>query len=94
MLRYHPYCIVPIPIWQHDKIHANVETVPIPNGFNSKSAMTQLNYLLDFGAITLDDPIDKRLRVLISLFECVEQPTADALKDQLEVVHKYYRPPR
>lgn len=55
--------------------------------------MFHLEYLEKYGAIGPDDPIEKRLTVLIALFECIEQPTADALKEQLRLVHEFKKAP-
>ena len=45
------------------------------------------------GAISDKDPFEKRLIVLIALFECVAQPTADALKKQLDLVREFNTKP-
>lgn len=47
------------------------------------------------GAISDDDNIEKRLMVLAALFDCVEQPTADAFRKQQQIAHEFYnkKPP-
>ena len=93
-LRAYYYCIISIPIPLHDRIHANVETVPVPKSKSIDYALDQLDYLSRFGAIKPSDNIEKRLGVLVALFECIEPETAEALKQQLQVVREFYRAPR
>ena len=78
----------------HDRIHANVETVPVPKSKSIDYALDQLDYLSRFGAIKPSDNIEKRLGVLVALFECIEPETAEALKQQLRIVREFYRAPR
>lgn len=92
-LRTHWYCVVEIPRGTlHHKIHDKVRYVPVPRECNIIAALTQLDLLEYHEAIKPTDPLEKRLRVLISLFSVVEQPTADALEKQLEVVCEYNKP--
>lgn len=93
-LRLHPYCIVSL---RRDTIHIFLHThlayIPTPRPLIVKEVLHHLKYLEDYGAISLDDPIEKRLRVLIALFDCVEQPTADALREQLRLVYEFKKAP-
>lgn len=92
-LRCHPYCSVVVPKnTLHRLIHSETDPVPVPNDVNIDSALYQLNLLERFGGISLDDPIEKRLMVLAAIFDCSEQPTADMLRKQMEVVRKFYEP--
>jgi hypothetical protein len=92
-LRHYPYCVVSIPKnTLHRRIHEYLGDIPAPRPIIAKQALDQLRMLERFGAISDNDDIEKRLTVLIALFECVEQPTADALKYQLSVVRKYRSP--
>ena len=94
VLRSYPYCIMDIPAnTLHRRIHENIRQIPPPSQENAKSALWHLQYLERYGGIKPNDPIEKRLKVLIALFECSEQPTADALKKQLEIVHEFYNKP-
>lgn len=90
-LRAYYYCIISIPIPLHDRIHASVETVPVPKSKSIDYALEQLDYLSWFGAIKPSDNIEKRLSVLIALFECLEPEVTEALKMQLRVVREFYR---
>lgn len=78
----------------HERLHAEVPGVPVPNGDSVKHALDQIDYLSNFGAISEKDNAEKRLSVLIALFDCIEQPTADALKEQLKIIREYYKTPR
>ena len=93
-LRLHPYCIV---LLDRDTIHRYLHThlacIPAPHGGIVDEVLKHLNLLESYGAIGPDDPIEKRLKVLIALFECVEQPTADALKEQLRLVYEFNKAP-
>ena len=93
-LRLFWYCIVSIPRdTMHREIHCEINNIPVPSGLNARLALEQLYALEEYGAISWDDPIEKRLEVLISLFECCEQPTADALKRELKVVRRFNQKP-
>lgn len=94
-LRTHWYCRVSIPKETlHRKIHFEVFRVPVPRGENAKQAVAQLNLLEKYGAIHPYDNIEKRLNVLMSLFECCEPETYKALKTQYDIVRKFYQSPR
>ncbi len=93
-LRKHWYCSVLVPRdTVHREIHHYVKKIPTPKYCNAKSALAQLNYLEKYGALHKDDPIEKRLKVLIALFECADEETADALKAQLEIVNRICKKP-
>lgn len=93
-LRTHPYCIVLIDKKTlHRSLHGLVTHIPIPSEENAKAALEQLNMLWQFGAIHRDDSVKKRLTLLVALFEYVEQPTANALKEQLEIVQRFHKSP-
>lgn len=93
-LRQFHYCIMPIPKdTLHRYIHRNMTSIPVPREIAAKGALDQLRYLEKFGAISDDDPIEKRLMLLAALFDCIEQPTADGFRQQLELVHKFYAKP-
>lgn len=88
------YCRVDIPKnTLHKAIHRVVDNVPVPKAANARAALDQLIRLETYGAIHEWDPIEKRLSLLIALFDCVEQPTADAFRKQLQVVHEYKKAP-
>lgn len=88
-LRAHWYCIVEIPKGTvHHKIHEKVRYIPVPKNDNIRFALAQLDLLEDYGAIRSDDPIEKRLQLLAGLFDCTDQPTADALRKQIEAVRE------
>lgn len=92
-LRMHWYCRMPIPRdTLHKEIHHYIGSIPLPRYHSAKSALQQLEYLEKYGGISKDDPIEKRLKVLIALFECSEDCTADALKIQLAIVERFNKP--
>lgn len=87
------YCRAEIPKnTLHRRIHAIVQTIPVPKAINAKSALGQLRTLERYEVIHEDDDIERKLEVLIALFDCSEQPTADALKKQLDIVRKFKNP--
>lgn len=69
-----------------------VSTVPVPKAINARSALEQLRTLERYEVIHETDSIERKLEVLIALFDCAEQPTADALKKQLDIVRKFKNP--
>ena len=92
-LREMPYCKVVLQrTTVHNAIHHHVNTVPVPKEINAKIAVEALEKLKQYQAISSTDSVEKRLQVLIALFECVEEPTAKALKAQLEVVSSFEKP--
>lgn len=89
-LRVHPYCIIKMERNTiHKYIHSHLAYIPVPREYSAKTVLFHLECLEKYGVIGLEDTIEKRLSVLIALFECVEQPTADALREQLELVHEF-----
>ena len=94
LLRRDPYCIVEIPANSlHKAIHEGMDQVPPPRQESARNVLWHIQYLKRFGGISDNDPIEKRLKVLIALFDCSEQPTADALRRQLEIVHEFKNEP-
>lgn len=88
-LRTHWYCVIEIPKGTiHHKIHEKVRYIPVPKDESILLALNQLTLLEDYGAIRPDDPIEKRLQLLAGLFDCMDQPTADALRKQIEAVRE------
>lgn len=88
-IRDHWYCRISIPRdTLHRKIHYEVAHIPVPRVLAIKDALFQLELLERFGGISKNDPIDKRLRVLMALFDCIEPKTYEALKKQYEVCKK------
>lgn len=93
-LRMHPYCIIPMDRdGIHRYIHTHLAYIPVPKEFNVESVIFQLKCLEKHEVINQEDPIERRLAILIALFECIEQPTADALKEQLRLVHEFKKAP-
>lgn len=93
VLRDYWYCKVFIPRdTLHKMIHLNVFDVPVPSESGARSALEQLGYLEKFGAITDFDSIERRLDLLASLFDCSDQPTADAFREQLRIVREFKTP--
>lgn len=93
-LRLYPYCIIEMDRDTiHRYLHNHLACIPAPKECSIERVLFQLNCLMEHDAISLDDPIEKRLSVLIALFECSEQPTADALREQLRLIHEYKKAP-
>lgn len=93
-LRDYWYCRILIPRnTLHRQIHLEVPDVPAPSPISAKSALEQLGYLEEYGSITEFDSIERRLELLASLFDCSDQPTADAFRAQLEIVRRFNKAP-
>ena len=89
-LRDHWFCCVEIPRdTLHRKIHCEVAHIPVPKVSSIKSALQQLEILERYGGIKPSDDIERRVMVLMALFECIEPSTYNALKKQYEIVCEY-----
>lgn len=86
--------VIPLPKnTLHRFIHANLYAIPVPDNVSAKVAYEQLLTLDRFGVLHEDDPIQKRLQLLIALFDCVAQPTADGFRKQLDIINGYDKKP-
>lgn len=93
-LRMHPYCIVKLRRKTiHKFLHLHLAYIPTPGEESVQHVLFHLQSLKDYGAIKSSDSIEKRLTVLIALFDCIEQPTADALREQLKLVCEFKKAP-
>lgn len=93
-LRQHWYAKAYIPKdTLHRKIHEALSHVPVPKESSITFALDQMEMLESYGAIHGYDSFEKRLKLWIALFDCIEQPTADALRVQLEIANRFYKPP-
>lgn len=92
ILRQYHYCKVYIPRDLHDRIHENVRNIAPPRLVNAIDAIKQLRDLELHDSINELDDFEKRLKVLIFMFEYIEPETTECLKRQLEIVHEYYEP--
>lgn len=93
-LRRHHYCKVYIPRdTLHKILHNHILTVPVPKEINALGALEQLRLLERYGAISDEDNIERRLQILSALFDCVEQDTADAFREQARIAHEFYDKP-
>lgn len=91
-LRDHWYLRIEIPRdTLHHQIHYEVAHIPVPRVISIKGALEQLNLLERFGGISSNDNIEKRLMVLLALFECSEPATHAALKKQYDIVCEFYK---
>lgn len=89
-LREFWYCHVLIPQdTLHAKIHRWLYCVPCPPEIHAESALRQLKYLDSRGVLHEEDDIEKRLSLLLALFECTGQPTEEGLRLQLSIVRAY-----
>lgn len=94
-LRNHWYMRIDIPMYSlHRKIHHDIMSIPVPRGGNAKAAFHQLQMLDRFGALHTYDNIEKRLTILMALFECSEPNTYEALKRQRAIVRKHFKVPQ
>ena len=90
-LRDHWYLKVEIPKdTLHRQIHYEVTHIPVPRAISIKDALNQLEILDKFGSISGKDSLEKRLIVLLDIFECIEPSTYNALKKQYDVVYRFY----
>jgi len=88
-LRELPYCKVYLPKDTiHKAIHALVPCVPVPKEVNAREIIRHIGFLEEYKAIGSADSFEKRIETLASLFDCIEQPTADALRAQAIIVHE------
>lgn len=75
----------------HHYIHEEVCKIPVPVSCLCEDCLKQLRLLEKANAIHENDPLTKRLEILICCLDTGDSPTADALKRQLEAV-KTYKP--
>lgn len=93
-LREYWYCIVSIPkIELHQTIHEYVGDVPAPTVEVAREVVKQLEMFDKKGVISYNDPIEKRLIILIALLEDCGRPTANALEKQLYIVYDNKKAP-
>lgn len=90
LIRDHWYCKVSIPKnTLHKEIHNNVTHVPVPPIGELKRAFSHLAEMEQYGIIKKNDDIERRLVMLIPLFEGT---TKQALQHQFNVVSDFYYP--
>lgn len=93
-IRNYWYFIVLIPRdTLHARIHHGIETIPVPEECIARKVYDRIRELDRFGWLRLDDSIEKRLQLLISLFEKDEPSTADAFRKQLCLVRGFEKTP-
>lgn len=91
-IRDHPYFKISIPRdTLHRMIHSELKEIPVPSELAAKSAYEQILLLENYCALHYGDPIEKRLSILIAIFDCSAQETADGFRKQLEIVHEFRR---
>lgn len=78
----------------HKHIHLEVPNIPPPKDSSAKAALEQLGYLEMYGSITEFDSLERRLELLAALFDCADQPTADAFRAQIEVARELKKSPQ
>lgn len=90
LIRSHWYFNVQIPAnTLHASIHKKMWGIPTPDGTAAKDAYEQIRMLEESNALHRDDSVELRLNLLIALFECIAQPTADAFKEQKCLINKF-----
>lgn len=77
----------------HRKIHHEVLSIPVPQPTSCKAAVQQLGFLERFGALHPYDNIERRLTVLMALFNVSDPATYEALKRQRAIVRRYFKTP-
>ena len=82
-LRNFWYCKIDLLVGEHRQIHKKIGAIPLPSNVNAKSAYEQLQMLDKYGVLHEDDCLEKRVKLIASLFDCVEQRTADAIRRQI-----------
>lgn len=88
-LRDNPYCVCMIQRdTLHHEIHEKMCCVPTPRVRSAHYALEQIQYLMNVGAISVDDPIEEKLDLLIHLFDYIEPSTTEALRKQMKIVHE------
>lgn len=94
MIRNFHYCKMPLPKYTlHQFIHDNMSHVPPPSELAAEQIYMQLLYLDGAGVLHDTDPIERRLKLLAGLFDCIAQPTADAFREQADIVRRFYEKP-
>lgn len=89
-LREHRYCGSQIPKnTLHRQIHEAVRNVPTPDDWYCAQIYEAIESWIEGGFIHIDDPIDKKLEMLIKCFQVKYPATAEALRKELEVVHQF-----
>lgn len=75
----------------HREIHAKIHDVPTPNGSECRMAYNEICRLEKLGKIdTVNDSVEKRLDLLISLWADKCPATVAILKWQRDIVAKFY----
>ena len=93
-LRNHWYMIIKIPKnTLHSYIHHCLQNIPPPKDNGAKEAYATLFTLERMGEIRETDSIERRLTLLIALFNLSDPLTADAFKKQLSIVRQFYSKP-
>ena len=94
ILRTNRYCIAAINKKNlHQNIHKTIPIVPLPSKESVEIVLEQLELLRKYGGIKDGDNAEKRLTVLIALFDFLEPQTTEALEQQLRVVSEFYQKP-
>ena len=85
------YLVIKIPKdTLHRYIHDKVSSIPPPSENGAKAALAQLRMLDRYDALQSSDSLEKRLSLMIALFDCIDQPTADGFRKQLKVVREFH----
>lgn len=89
-LREHEYLVVEVPVnTLHHQIHAEMSGIPTMRPSSAKMVLDELTRLQNFGALRLDEPISKRIELLIFMLDGIEAATVKALKKQLRIVTNF-----
>lgn len=77
----------------HGLIHSQMSGIFPASQESAQSVLNALRLIESYGSLNKEDPIQKRLSLLIALFDSIENATAADLAEQLEIVQTYYKDP-
>lgn len=89
-LRQCQWCIVEIDFGLHDHVTLNSPPVPIPSDETIEQVLYLLGRLVKHGSLDKRTSLERRLEILVYLFEGAAPDTAEALQAQLDAVREYY----
>lgn len=82
--------VVEVPISTlHKQIHANLSGIPTIRQSSARMALEELNRLQEFGGLRMDEPLSRRIELLIFMLDGIEPAAVRALKKQLKIVAIY-----
>ena len=89
-LRQCQWCIVVIDFGLHSYITLKSPPVPIPPDGVIEQVLYKLGRFVRHGSLSKETSLERRLEILVYLFEVAAPATAKALRVQLDAVWEYY----